>query len=550
MSKIKKYLNENNNKLNIKDYITILVIVILYGVFSFINLGSNICPNTFYNIHMNEELLFEFNNIFDISKIKTFSGNYGSYYKVYSSVDGEEYNEVFEINNSCFTWKEDNINTYGKYIKFVFTKESSLGEVYFYDNLNRIENINIKDYYGDNIYTLDDELNTNPKKISYLNSSYFDEVFFARSAYEYANNLQAFEWTHPPLGKIIQAIPLFITHHLSTFNYRFMGNLSGILMLVIMYLFGIELFKKRKFAITSSLIMALDTFHFAQTRMGTVDSHLVLFIITSSYFMIRFINSNKIRYLFLSGLFFSLSCSIKWTGLYVGIALCILYFYYMFKNKLFNIKYISYGFMFFIVLPLIIYCSSFLLFPNNYYYTNNLKNIYEEQKVMYNFHSNLKEDHTFASKWYTWPLSYKPVWYYSEEYNNTRGTITGVGNLVIWWFGIIAFIYSIIMLIIKKKKINKNILILIIFILSLLLPYMFIKRVMFLYHYFPVLPFVMLITVNMFYDLDKKNKLKLLLPEYLILSLLFFIIFYPVVSGLEVSSNYIDKLNLFSEWHF
>ena len=106
------------------------------------------------------------------------------------------------------------------------------------------------------------------------------------------------------------------------------------------------------------------------------------------------------------------------------------------------------------------------------------------------------------------------------------------------------------MLIIKKKKINKNILILIIFILSLLLPYMFIKRVMFLYHYFPVLPFVMLITVNMFYDLDKKNKLKLLLPEYLILSLLFFIIFYPVVSGLEVSSNYIDKLNLFSEWHF
>ena len=86
--------------------------------------------------------------------------------------------------------------------------------------------------------------------------------------------------------------------------------------------------------------------------------------------------------------------------------------------------------------------------------------------------------------------------------------------------------------------------------MSLWLPYAFIGRVMFLYHFFPVLPFMMLSIVKLFSDIEEKYKINYLIPTYMIFVILFFIIYYPVVSGTEVSIDYINNLRLFSSWIF
>ena len=46
---IKKFLNEKNEKLNNKDYITIFIILLIYGILSFVNLGSYENPQSFYS---------------------------------------------------------------------------------------------------------------------------------------------------------------------------------------------------------------------------------------------------------------------------------------------------------------------------------------------------------------------------------------------------------------------------------------------------------------------------------------------------------------------
>jgi dolichyl-phosphate-mannose--protein O-mannosyl transferase len=282
--------------------------------------------------------------------------------------------------------------------------------------------------------------------------------------------------------------------------------------------------------------------------MGTVDSHLVLFIMLSILFMLKFTSSKKTRYLFLSGLFFAFSISVKWTGAYGGLALAIIYFTYLIKNKKINLEHILKGIIFFVFIPVLIYVSIYLLFPNNNLnYTNNLSSIIAQQKSMYNYHSTLKSTHFFSSKWYTWPVSYKPVWYYTETTGTKKETISLVGNLVIWWVGIISAIYLLIKLIIKKDKTS---FILLTTVLSLWLPYAFIGRVMFLYHYFPVTPFMMLMIVYMLKDLTEKTKKDLFIPIYLCLVLIFFIIYYPVAAGIPVSNNYIESLKLFSSWYF
>lgn len=547
---LKNFLNEPNTKLNIKDYIALGIILIAYSVISFINLGSTINPNTFLRVEKTDKVIIKLKNQEDIIKMKIFNGECNTKYQLYSSNDGKKYTYINDYNGTgALSWQEERIISKGKYIKILFLAKSSIGEIAFYNNNKEIIKIEDVIYNKKHIKSLNDEQNTIPNKISYMNSSYFDEIYFARTAYEYTQGMETYEWTHPPLGKLIQAIPIYISNYLSPFNYRLMGNISGILMIAVMYVFAKELFKKRKYAIFASLLMAFDTFHFAQTRMGTVDSHLILFILLASYFMVKYTKNNKTFCLLLSGIFFGLSASVKWTGLYGGIALAIIFFTHLVKNKKLNIKNLLKGTLFFVVIPLFIYSSLYLIFPNNKLnHTTNFESIINQQKDMYNYHSKLNATHYFSSKWYTWPLSYKPVWYHQEILNNdTKETISGIGNIVIWWMGIIGFLYSLIKLIRKK---DKQSFIIVVSMLSLWLLYAFIGRVMFLYHYFPVLPFMMLGIVNLFKSIEEKYKLKYLIPLYMIFVIAFFIIYYPVISGIETPVSYIEKLRIFDSWTF
>ena len=546
--KIKKYLNYDN-KLNKIDFITILIIVLLYSFLSFYRLGSNISPNTFEKVNKNDKLLIELKEMDDVIKFKIFSGEQNSKYKLYLSKDNIDFEYYGEIEGrGALSWDFIKPKIKSKYVLLEFTENSTIGEVALYNNSKEkiaLNKITINSHQTD---LLTDEQDTVPDKVSYMNTSYFDEVYFARTAYEYVENIPTYEWTHPPLGKLIQAIPIFITKHLSPFNYRLMGNISGTLMIIIMYLFGKELFKKRKYSIFASLLMFFDTFHFVQTRMGTVDSHLVLFMMISALGMIKYCNNKKMINLLISGIFFGLSVCVKWTGLYCGLGLAIIYFTYMIKNKEFNLKHILSGFSFFVVIPLIFYIGLYLLFPNNNInYTNNLKSIMKQQEQMYNYHSKLAAEHFFSSDWYTWPISYKPVWYHEAIVDTTsKETISGIGNIVIWWVGIVAMIS----LIPKLLKKDKNSFYLLVLILSLWLPYVFIGRIMYMYHYFPVLPFMMLAITGLFKHIDEKYKLTYLIPIYLIFVIAFFIIYYPVITGNVVSIDYLKKIELFKSWYF
>lgn len=550
MKKINKLLNEENSKLNIKDYILLGIILFIYSIISFINLGSMESPNTFLSIDSTKQIIIELKNSDYVATMKVFSGNRNSQYQIYTSLDNKTYKYINDFEgNGSFSWQNERILETAKYIKILFLDNSDIGEIAFYNNSQKKISIKKITYNNKKITTLTDEENTIPNEVSYMNSTYFDEIYFARTAYEYVNGIKTYEWTHPPLGKLIQAIPIYLTNYMSPFNYRLMGNIAGIIMIAIMYIYAHVLFKKRKYALFASLLMMFDTFHFAHTRMGTVDSYLVLFILLESLFMTKYVKEEKVKCLFLSGLFFGLSISVKWTGFYEGLGLAIIFFTYLIKNKKLKINKIIQGILFFIVIPLIIYNSLYLLFPNNNInYTDNISSIISQQKEMYNYHANLKDKHPFSSAWYTWPISYKPVWYHQEILeNNTKETISGVGNIVIWWMGIISSIYLVIKAF-KKKDITSFILL--VSILSLWLPYSFINRVMFLYHFFPVLPFVMLGIVNLFKDMETKFKKNYLILIYLIPVIIFFIVYYPVVSGYAVKIDYINKLKLLSSWIF
>lgn len=552
MKKLTKILNEKNQKMTKIDFLIIGIIVLLYTVLSFINLGSFKNPQSFYQFQDDEAITFEFQESTDIIRIKFFNGDENGEYAIYTSNDNLNYTYLTTLKgNGAFAWNDERIGQHIKYLKLVsLSQKSSLGEIAFYNNSKELLTATVNSSYNTITTNLTDEQDIVPEKISYLNSSYFDEIYFARTAYDYKEGIEAYEWVHPPLGKMLQALPVILFDTMAPFYYRLMGNIAGILMVFVMYLFGKLLIKTRKWSIFASLLMFFDTFHFAHTRMGTVDSFLVLFIMLSLYFMYRYLTNKESKHdLLLSGIFFGLSICVKWTGFLGGLALAILYFTNLFKNKRKILPAILKGFAFFVFIPLIFYITVYLIYPDNQVtYTDSPKDIITQTEAIYTYHSKLEEPHFFSSKWYTWPLSYKPVWYYTNETSTTtHGTITGLGNIVIWWMGIISLPYLIYMIIKKKDKTSYWILITI---LSLWLPYIFIGRVMFLYHYFPVLPFIMLAVTTFIKGLEEKTKNKYIMPIYLVLVVIFFIIYFPVISGIPSSNTYIDNLKLLSSWYF
>ena len=360
---------------------------------------------------------------------------------------------------------------------------------------------------------------------------------------------------------------------MNPFAYRLMGNIAGILMILVIYIMAKDMFKDKKYGYLAAIIMALDNFHFAQTRIATLDSFLVLFIMLSFMFMYKYVIldrdeklKKKLLMLFLSGLFMGLAIATKWTGCFAAIGLAIIFFSKFLKNIFikeasvdkekivieFNkdkkIKEIVITVLscivFFVAIPVVIYCLCYIPHEG----VDSLKDIWDLQVSIYNYHSDLEAEHPYTSKWYTWFIMQRPVWYYlgSTEVG-TRSTIAAIGNPLIWWVGLISMIYVLLKGIFKFKK---ECFVIIIAVFTAILPYLFIDRIMFLYHYFPVLPFMMLSIVMLIKDIESKIKFKYIGVIYGIIILATFIYFYPVVSGMEVSNEYIESTRWLDSWYY
>ena len=546
-----------------KDKIYMLIITLIYAIVSFINLGSFTNPQTFWVSNSNEDsAVIEVSDDVKISYIRYFSGNLSGDYSLSFSYDNVDYYNAKDLQEtSAYHWDDSKrVNASYKYIKLTAKKAGTyIGEVGVYNTNNELVQVSA---VTENAKDLVDEQNTIPKLISYINSSYFDEIYFPRTAYEHLHGLHAYEWTHPPLGKLIMASSIAV-FGMTPFAYRLLGNIAGILMIPTIYIFAKMMFKKTKYGVFAALIMALDGMHFVQTRMGTTDGLLVLFIMLEYLFMYKYVSNvdyplrKRLFSLFFSGLFMGLAIAIKWTGVFAGIGLAIIFFTSLIieivKKKKWqkdNTIIVLCCVVFFIIIPLAIYVLSYIpFFITDPPEITGFKSFIDWQIKMFHYHNDLQATHAYSSEWYTWPLTLKDLllWTGTNE-TGLVGRIVLLGNPIIFWVSVPCMIGTLILGCTRKDKFKYWFLI--IAILAAMLPYLKIHRVMFLYHYFPVLPFAMLCIIAFAEWLGKKIHSDVPMVIFLILALIMFIIFFPIYSGMYVSNVYLQALRWLPGWRW
>ncbi|ACS98765.1 glycosyl transferase family 39 [Paenibacillus sp. JDR-2] len=595
-------------RLQRKDWLWMSVITGIYAVIALVNLGSTVSFDSGWKADRDGQSFYvDFGKPVQVGQINSFNGvGVGKYKWEFSNSTPDQWSNPIEIEQKVgddLKWTVNPVNQTVRYAKLTVTQWGfSMQEVAFYpegsNNPIPVEQVvdlgdaseGQKDaaLAGSRLF---DEQQDAVYKPNYLNSSYFDEIYHARTAYENLHGMKAYENTHPPLGKLLIAVGIKL-FGLSPFGWRIVGTLFGIAMLPIIYLFALQLFRKTGFAATATILFAADFMHFTQTRIATIDVYGVFFIMLMFYFMNKYREMSFYRSplrktlvpLFWAGLLFGIGVASKWIVIYGGAGLAVMLALVLIEryrehaaakrilaggeesypytdNEAYQRA--SRGFMrntlltlasclvFFVAIPLVIYCLSYIPVLHVKGDTYTAERLIEYQEHMYDYHSKLVATHPYSSQWWEWPFMKRPVWYYNGK-NLEPGMVSSIsafGNPLIWWTGIFAVIAA---FYISVKRKDKRMYVLWIAYLSQYLPWMLVPRLTFLYHYFAMVPFMIMAIVYIFTRIEdgRENK-KWIRWVYAGIAVVLFIMYYPVISGMEVSKEYVMiALRHFDSWVF
>ena len=324
------------------DVIAMAAIVAVYSCIALYDLGDMHAAETEYMIS-DAPVTLDLGKDCNISQYKFFLGSYeleDNRNLTITFADSSNNTTATETltEGSVFHWEEKTKSVTARYVTLSTNgTELSMKEFALLDSSgNLIEPVSATPSEGQALF---DEQQEVPERSSFRNGTYFDEIYHGRTGYEFVHHLNVYEWTHPPLGKVFISIGIRM-FGMCPFGWRIIGTVFGIFMLPLIYLFAKKLLKKSWLAIVTCLLLTFDFMHFAQTRIATIDVYITFFVMLMYYFMYKYYSTSFYDSSFKKGLITLALCGIsmglgiasKWTGIYAGAGLAVLFFITLYKR--------------------------------------------------------------------------------------------------------------------------------------------------------------------------------------------------------------------------
>jgi len=571
------------------DIAPVAILMAAFSFLAFYKLGDFVAPQSFFQFTDEQRtVVIELKEPTNVGSLLFYTGLWTGHYTLELSNDHKNWHEQVPPENQnsqsettpamnqphshLFKWRNAVLNDDNPEVKFIRLTASKtpieLGEIAIFDSeRNLIPSSKISTSTPDAM-TLFDEQELVPDRPSHMNGMYFDEIYHGRTALEFLRGINAYETTHPPLGKVFIAGSVAV-FGMTPFGWRFIGTLLGVLMLLIMYIFIKNMFGKTMIAVCGTLLLGFDFMRYVQTRIATIDTYGVFFILLAYFFMYRYITTDPeasfrkgLAPLALSGISFGLGCASKWITFYAGAGLALIYLIRLIQlGKHYKAggrtgfsaylgKTLAFSVLFFIHVPAAIYYLSYIPFAIGKGMTPGAAMLIEpeyyqivmdNQELMFNYHSGLVATHPYSSWWWQWILDARPILYVNSNVGNMRSSFAAFGNPLIWWGGFFA------MLIMAFRVIEYNdgkALFILIGYLSQLVPWIPITRIVFIYHYFPSTLFLVLALAHIFNTIAERRRgqYKVGIYGFSALSGALFLMFYPALSGVPAPHWYFRDL--------
>jgi hypothetical protein len=585
-------------KVTKKDLFCIVLLSVIFFSITVTNLGDTEVPTSTAQLIEGQSFyvdLGSFSNLQEIMilvksdglNVTIFAGDLGNWnlepidLNTYwpQSIPTHEYAYIGEY----YKWHEIFTGQSTRYLKFDFgTYDYStvIAEIAVIDEEGHqipIQSIHNLGTPNPDLPKLIDEQNLVTYPVTYMSQTTFDEKVYVQSAEQYLH-LQLpkdpVEPAHPPLGKLIQESSIAFFGY-SPFGWRAMGVIFATAMIALIYVLGKELFGTWIGGFAAAFLLTFDFLHFTLARIGVIDTYLVFFSLASQLFYFIYLK-NVLRKgwktstapLAASIILFGLGFSTKWLiifgflGEMAILAFLRLYDIRKLKTDLFAKihTFTAHPFRYVLISLLVAVGIYFLTF---------LPDIIGGRPDVLGLHSRMVTVHSsynaafMGAPWYSWPLLFDPfnsnapvlMWLSNKPLTSTLSSgLVLMGNPIIWWIGSVAlFSLAVIYLqkiVFRKFQFKENLLplaLVVVFIFQWL-SYALVPRTTFIYHFYISVPLLCLASAFFISKYWSSRWVKLLTVGYFTVVIAFFILFYPIISGVPASPSTINSLQWLSSW--
>lgn len=433
----------------------------------------------------------------------------------------------------------------------------------------------------------------------------FDETYHIPSAQKYLNGV-FFQEYHPPLGKLLIAAGYLLVDgdkitddfvnigkinqdwpkNLDITGFRISSAFFGIFLPVIFFFLILVITNQRILSFLISLLILLDPAIIMQSRIAMLDVFL-LFFIGFSLFFVAYLEDReiKIQHLVLWGFVSGCAVSIKYTGLISILPILVLaldrkrslkprvYFLMIFFLTLF---------ITFIIFWQIHFSLTNDVVDNNTYNASHshllvisdetesispLEKFYIRLADSFQYHIThtrgvpalkLGDPDEIGSAWYHWMLGGRAINYRWETGDGISYKYSYlITNPITWMISLLGVILSTSIVLshalfdfLPNNNLKRYLFVFVCLYWAYLIPFWFIKRVMYLYHYLPgmVIGLVLFAIVMRLHLISHKKYFILSLSLIVFMALIIFILLSPFIYYQDLTSVEFQIRNFWPFW--
>lgn len=426
----------------------------------------------------------------------------------------------------------------------------------------------------------------------------FDEVYFRQFASNYLDGHYFFD-IHPPLVKLLFAAlgglsglqPAQVaTEAAGADILRVLPALAGAALIPLVYMVIRQLGLGRRIAALGGLLVLCDNALLVESRFVLMDSLLLIFGFgaVSCYLKMRQSKGAwRWAWTFATAILMGMLVSTKWTGLAVAALLAVTWAVDGVRHKI-DWRRLAGEASIVITVVAAVYLGCFAVhfalltrsgdgdaFMSEKFQSTLIGSPYyrpaaslsfwdkfvELNSEMYTAQNSLTHvTHPYASRWYSWPFGARPVYYWqgTTRPDGDQGNIYLLGNPVVWWLSIIGAFIALVVWFARPRWLGsrrKLVAFLIAGYAVNFIPFVFIERPMFLYHYLFALVFSILLTCVMLavmFDWQRKKYGKNVVGQtywlLVVLVLLGFVYFLPLSYGWPLNAVDLQRHMWFPTW--
>jgi dolichyl-phosphate-mannose--protein O-mannosyl transferase len=327
----------------------------------------------------------------------------------------------------------------------------------------------------------------------------FDEVYFVEQARNYLTG-KDFMDPHPPIAKLSIGLGILIFGD-NPVGWRAMNAVAGTALVPLMYLLARALFLRRMAAGVAAFLVAIDGLCIVDSRIAVIDIHYVTWAVAAYVLLIRLVRARQFES---TWRLLALGTMI---GLSVGAKLYIPFFSFLLVLGTLGfaaraaaadagrpwLRYVARPILIVGATASVVYALSYTPHFLWGWWSTPIDLVkYIVIKVPEYQSAVQAMTHPYSSKWWTWPLLLRPVWYYWKDPGELPGTVVGIwgaGNPAVWWASVPALGFATWVAIRERRAALA-------FVLAgwaiHLAPWVPISRTLFLYHYLPSFLFALL----------------------------------------------------------